>query len=327
MRLPPRIKTRLDARLQTRLSDAIQEVSRYLRTNRGDNDGYETNVKLIPDPRTHFDVEQELLGAIGSSGALIAQSRSTFIASREFEIGVEDGDFRVIIGGTVTSTDVTVIPGLWRFKFDGANTEFYRNGELLHTIATIAGPYTSAAATTSISMSRTGLGGYENFYKGVTANVLIRNAPGVATNGYAIASNSNDVPDTIGSADAAVIEGLAGDWGLYTKQVGGEWLGINISDVPELLNVSWGWPDGSEVLAAVVEGHKYRISADVVVTGGDSRGFKIRTGGHELNPISRDGSWYWEITATTSNMQFVTHADGWAGDIRNISIQRELVEQ
>jgi hypothetical protein len=202
-------------------------ISRYFRTNKKDDDGYETGVKLIPDPRVHFDVEFELLGAIGQDGALAAQSRSTFTTLREFEISTDGGEFKLIVGGDATATGITAIPGLWRFKFDGTDTEAYRNGSLLYTIATNAGNDFSLDATFSMCMSRRLTTIYENFYLGVLANVLVRNAAGTATNGYAIESNSNDVPDTIGSADATVIGGLTADWELYTKQANGDWLGTD----------------------------------------------------------------------------------------------------
>jgi hypothetical protein len=197
---------------------------RYFRLNEGTTDGYETNAKLIPDPATHFDAEFELIGAIGSSGALLAQSRSTFESLREFEIGLDAGEFRIVVGGTGTATGITAIAGLWRFKFDGTNTLIYRNGTLLYTIATGAGGVTTAAATLSIAMSRAAFGVYEINYNGIIANVLIRNSSAVATNGYEIGSNTNDIPDTIGSSDASIRNGVAEDWALYQQQPDGSWV-------------------------------------------------------------------------------------------------------
>jgi hypothetical protein len=276
-------------------------TSRYFRRNKQDDDGYETNVKLVPDPRTHFDVEFELLGAISQDGALVAQSRSTFTTAREFEISTDTGDFKLIVGGDATTTGITATPGVWRFKFDGTDTEVYRNESLLYTIATSAGNDFSLAATFSMCMSRRLTTTYENFYKGILANVLVRNVAGEPTNGYAIASNSNDVPDTIGSADAVVIEGLAGDWALYTKQTTGDWLGqelvvnggfdtasdwVEFGDVGSL-NISNGVMrvtrgaaySGGYQGVMLFAGINYRIAKDSsVLSGTPSASFAIRSG-------------------------------------------------
>jgi len=63
-----------------------------------------------------------------------------------------------------------------------------------------------------------------NYFTGIMANVKYYFG-GVQIHGYDIKSNSNDIPDTIGSNDAAVVNPSVDDWQVYTQQSTGEWLG------------------------------------------------------------------------------------------------------
>jgi hypothetical protein len=46
-----------------------------------------------------------------------------------------------------------------------------------------------------------------------------------------IKSNSSDVPDTVGSNDATIINGTAAQWGLFNQQATGQWIGQNLSEI------------------------------------------------------------------------------------------------
>ena len=56
-----------------------------------------------------------------------------------------------------------------------------------------------------------------SYFSGVMANVKYY-FNGEQIHGYKIESDSNDIPDTVGSNNATVINGLASDWGLFTEQ-------------------------------------------------------------------------------------------------------------
>ena len=73
------------------------------------------------------------------------------------------------------------------------------------------------------SISEIGKNG-ANYFAGRIANVEYYSG-GTLIHGWKIESNSNDIPDYVGSNDGTVINGNASDWGLFQQQATGEWLG------------------------------------------------------------------------------------------------------
>ena len=65
------------------------------------------------------------------------------------------------------------------------------------------------------------------YFAGVMANVEYYFG-GAQIHGYDIKSNSNNIPDTVGSNNATVINGNADDWSLLTQQNSGDWIGVEL---------------------------------------------------------------------------------------------------
>ena len=90
-------------------------------------------------------------------------------------------------------------------------------------------------------------------FAGVMANVKYYFG-GVQIHGYDIQSNGNNIPDTIGSNDASVINGTPSDWSLLTQQTSGDWLGIElitqqIWENPAISEAQWSFASDNWTLA------------------------------------------------------------------------------
>jgi hypothetical protein len=229
-------------------------VSRYFRRNAGTTDGYETNARLIPDPKLHFDVEFELLGIVGEAGTLISQNLSGVQLQREMQIYAAGGTYNFIIGGLINLTSIAVTPGVWRFKFNNPTMQIFKNEILVSTIAANVGSITEATATTTWCMRHDGtLTSYANHYSVVMANVIFRNSSNVKTNAYDIRSSTNSVPDRINGDDATIINPNANDIALYQQQATGEWLGQELItqavwESPAIANDQWSFSNNQWVL-------------------------------------------------------------------------------
>jgi hypothetical protein len=200
-------------------------VSRYLRDNEGTTDGYEASVRLIPDPKTHFDVEFELIGAIDSSGTFIAQNISGVEIFRELQIYDSIGNFNIIIGGGINITTIEVTASVWRFIFNAPTLQILKDGVVVSTINPNAGSVTEAIATTTMCMRHDGNNtSYGVHWAGIMANVIFKNPSEVETNSYDIRSNSSNIIDTAGSNNATVINPNDDDWAVYQKQLNGTWV-------------------------------------------------------------------------------------------------------
>lgn len=194
------------------------EVTRYFRLNEGTTDGYEVNVRLIPNPKVHFDVEFKLLGAVGL-GTLVAQNVSGTVANREFHLQTLGASFAVVIGGGVTNFTEVATSGIWRLKFSGADVDLIKNGAIVETVTPTVGAATEASATTTMCMRHNGSqSSHDFYYPGVMSDVVIRNSSGTPVNGYFINDNGNTLVDNVGSADAAILNPNADDWGFFTEQ-------------------------------------------------------------------------------------------------------------
>ena len=90
-----------------------------------------------------------------------------------------------------------------------------------------------------------------SYFSGIMANVKYYFG-GVQIHGYDIKSNSNDIPDTIGSNDAAVVNPSVDDWQVYTQQSTGEWLGN--TDQWGKTNLASDWIAAGVTLSNVVNG-------------------------------------------------------------------------
>jgi hypothetical protein len=199
-------------------------ISRYLRDNEGTTDGYEMGARLIPDPKVHFDVEFELIGAIDSSGTFIAQNISGVEILRELQIYDSIGNFNIIIGGGINITTIEVTASVWRFIFNAPTLQILKDGAVVSTINPNAGSVTEAIATTTMCMRHDGNNtSYGVHWAGIMANARYRNPEGLITSSYDIRSNSSNIPDKVGSNDAIVINPNDDDWGIYQRQVNGTW--------------------------------------------------------------------------------------------------------
>jgi hypothetical protein len=148
---------------------------RHLRKNEGTTDGYEAGTRLIPNPKTHFDVEFELFGKLDQSGTYIAQNIGGLELQREFQLYTSIGLFKLILGGVINATTIPINPGIWRFIFDGAELNVFRNGFLVDTRNPTVGNVTESTATTTMCMRHEGNNEtYSNHLAGVMANVIFR---------------------------------------------------------------------------------------------------------------------------------------------------------
>ena len=108
-----------------------------------------------------------------------------------------------------------------------------------------------------------------SYFSGIMANVKYYFG-GVQIHGYDIKSNSNDIPDTIGSNNATVINGNAEDWAIYTKQDTGEWLGQELSQrseanqPPDTFNANFS----SWNVFTPLPDRWYRVTANIVSQSG-----------------------------------------------------------
>ena len=76
------------------------------------------------------------------------------------------------------------------------------------------------------------------YFSGIMANVKYY-LGGQQIHGYDIKSNSNTIPDTIGSNDITIINPNPEDWQPYTQQENGDWLAAEGIDQPIDLNTRW----------------------------------------------------------------------------------------
>jgi hypothetical protein len=86
-----------------------------------------------------------------------------------------------------------------------------------------------------------------DYFAGIMANVEYYFG-GVQIHGYDIKSNSNNIPDTVGSNDATIVNGTADQWQVYQKQTTGEWLGPelvtqSVWENPSVVGTQWSFSD------------------------------------------------------------------------------------
>ena len=193
-------------------------LPRYFRLNEGTTDGYETSARLIPDPKLYFDVEINLIGDVDQAGTFVSQNTSG--GSKELHIFQDNGGLGLIVGGDRTNfSSKILVAGTYRFINDGVNYTLFKNGTLVESIVALIGVISEPSATFTIGTRHgNSLIDYGFGYSGVIADVVLRNPSGAITNGYDINSNSNDVPDNTGSADAVVVNGNVNDWGPFKEQ-------------------------------------------------------------------------------------------------------------
>jgi hypothetical protein len=99
-----------------------------------------------------------------------------------------------------------------------------------------------------------------DYYAGIMANVKYYFG-GVQIHGYDIKSNSSDVPDNVGSNDATIINGTAGQWGLFNQQATGQWIGQNLSEISSTGVLGDNSDPEFAFPYSVTGGLKYRIKA------------------------------------------------------------------
>jgi len=235
--------------------------TRYFRRNEGTTDCYETNARLIPNPKAHFDVEFQLLGSIDAACTFVAQNVSASAASREFQIFQNNNTVRVLLGGSETVFTSTITnAGTYRIVNDGVNIEIFRNGLSIETQAAVIGAATEGSATFTMAGRHAGsLSSYGFTYAGVMSDVVIRNSSGVIINDYPVNDDANTLVDLVGGNNATVINGNPEDWQLYTQQENGDW--VSTFDSWGKTNLASDW-SGVGVALSDVSGGVSAIASD-----------------------------------------------------------------
>ena len=230
-------------------------TTRFFRHNEGTTDVYETNARLIPSPKTHFDVQFKLLGAVDNVGTFVAQNIISTSTGREFQIFQNGSTLRVRLGGSESSFSVAIVTaGVYRITNDGSNLELFKDGTSLEIIPSAIGAGEEPTATFTMCGRHHGSPtSYSFLYEGFMSDVIVRDNTGTITNKYLIDDNSDIVVDSAGNADAVIINGNADDWKQYTEQDTGEWLGEDLItqqvwESPLLAEATWNFSSNQWIL-------------------------------------------------------------------------------
>jgi hypothetical protein len=231
MRLPPRIKTRLDARLQTRLSSAIHAVSRYLRRNEGLTDyidipafsaSGEIKVSML------FETDATHVGAQGLYyfGKMLVRVENNNSIRVWGDSANVNAHFSVPdIGGKLHS--VTIIQSTI-----STDVEVILNGV---SLGVKQGSIANPAGSSYFNIGRhygSRLHGYVADFEIQVNNYLIRN--------YPIDEESGSIViDTVSGQNGTVVDGLDSDRSAYSRE-GDDWVRDAIL-YPSTINYMSNW--------------------------------------------------------------------------------------
>lgn len=211
MRLPVRLKTRLDTRLPVRMGTKVE--TRYFRKNEGT-----TDYISIPD-------------IVLSSGDFIEFNYLAYTALsaiNAFFFDTADGTGSRTSLLFNTSGYVNHYPS-WASSREDDGVVTPINGLVpldgkLHKIRITADSNASGRIINRLMANTNGGAGYGGpmyDFKHYSGGVLVRH--------YAINDNNSTIVDSVSGQNGTVINGSTDDWGLFKKLPNGNWQGINLS--------------------------------------------------------------------------------------------------
>lgn len=218
MRLPVRLKTRLDTRLPVRMGTKVE--TRYFRRNEGTTD-YISIPGIVLSPGDFIEFNYLAYSALSASNVFF------------FDTSVGTGNRTSLLfnnSGYLNNYPSWVSSR----EDDGVNTPI--NGVVpmdgkLHKIRVAADSDASGRIINRLVADTNGINGYGGAmydFKHYSGGVLVRH--------YPLNDNSDTIIDVVGGQDGAVVNGNPEDWGLFEKLSNGNWQGINLSS-------AWDSPD------------------------------------------------------------------------------------
>ena len=195
-------------------------TSRYFRRNLGTIDYAQLSAPVVLSADYDIKITSQLPAAGGYFLAKKASTDSTMrfgLTNAAQFFGIIDGGGTIGPAHSADPLDLNVI----LIQKRGSVVEVFVNGSSIGT-GTSTQPfefdsfYSPYAGSTSTG-----------YLTGVMADIEVISA-GTLIHFWAIDDDSNTLVDSIGGNNATVINGLASDWGLFTEQNNGDWLGVNM---------------------------------------------------------------------------------------------------
>ena len=233
MRMPPRLKTRLDTRIPFRMRATAEAVSRYFRRNEGTTD-YASIPEVVLSG--DFDIEFDLLTDTQQQSTCLALYTSDtseymyiqVLSSGKIKIstsGFTPGNGLISVNNGVINKIKVVLSGSQFSVFVNGLIDYSVN----HTNPSKMGKTYSVlinAAKQSLSSSNF------DYLAGIIANLKIYDA-GTLVRDYPLdePKGTSVVYDNVAGNNGTIINGNDEDKGLFTKQANGDWKG-SVLDVP-----------------------------------------------------------------------------------------------
>tara|TARA_R110002033_G_scaffold170862_2_gene214563 strand:+ start:6119 stop:6814 length:696 start_codon:yes stop_codon:yes gene_type:complete len=220
MRLAPRLKTRLDSLVKTRLSSVIE---RYFARNSSTRYATIPAVTLARD----FVIEVDISTTDGDHNLLTGA-----YAAPAFRLAIYNDTIRVDVdGGQKASFDIAGIDLTLFHKLvlTRVNGDFSCSLSGVNLTPIITTGFSSIINISYIYNKFNGSG--IPIFKGVLANLKIWDN-GTLVRNYPINDNSSTIRDLANGQDGTIINGNASDWGLFDKQANGDWLGNSLAVPP-----------------------------------------------------------------------------------------------
>lgn len=216
MRMPTRLKTRLDTLMPNRLRSFVR---RYFRRNEGT-----TDYASIP--------EVVLSGDFVISFDVLPEDTSTFhqmLSGTGCTFNIRVDDYLALVVGnsdTVLYSSEAVVRNAFnsiKLSREGSSYTFEVNG----VAETVTGDVSDFLITRI--MGRETYGSLSPL-RGILANLKIWDG-GPLIRDYPLDDNSSTLVDNASGQNGTIINGNNEDWGLFTKQANGDWKGNGL-DVP-----------------------------------------------------------------------------------------------
>lgn len=214
MRLPVRLKTRLDTRLPVRMGARIE--TRWFRMNEGSSDYISISIIVLSPGDT---IELSYLAYAGNPPA------NVFFFDRAVGTG---GRAALLFNSNGFVNNYPV----WASSRsdDGVDTPISGLIPLdskLHSIKMTVDGSSAGKVISGLMISESGGGGFN----GVMFDFKHRSSNGTLLRHYPINDNNSTIIDTVSGQNGTVVNGNTDDWGLFEKLPNGNWRGINLSSL------------------------------------------------------------------------------------------------
>lgn len=211
MRLPVRLKTRLDTRLPVRMGANVEK--RWFHRNEGTTD-YISIPDIVLSPGDFIEFNYLAYSAAPASNVFF------------FDTAAGTGNRTSLLFNT--GGYVNHYPS-WASSREDDGVAAPINGFAptdgkLHKIRVTADSNASGRIINRLMANENGVNGYGGAmydFKHYSSGVLVRH--------YPLNDNSDTIIDTVGGQNGTVISGNPDDWGLFKKLSNGNWQGINLS--------------------------------------------------------------------------------------------------